>query len=103
VLSVMCLLGHMAADHPGSAFHAKTTEMVCSPEAGSQATQIQGFHIPHSVSPDMEHWGNPLSLLKGVPLAGVTSYMVVFTDAGGGRRASPAPSGRSGQSRLSLT
>jgi len=39
-----------------------------------------------------EHWGSPLSLLKGVPLEGVTSYMVVFTDAslaGWGGSASP--------------
>ena len=37
--------------------------------------------LPRSVSPDLEYWGNPPALLRGIPLGRVTSYVVVFTDA----------------------
>lgn len=73
-LSIMRLLGLMAAPHPvdsfGSAFHAQNAEVVWLLVPGSQVSQVQDSH--HS----------PLRVSRHGVLGpkGVTSYVVVFTD-----------------------
>ena len=37
--------------------------------------------IPLSVGPDLTHWGDPRTLMRGVPLGRATSHISVFTDA----------------------
>jgi len=83
-ISLMCPLGLIAAAHPvvplGLLFMHRLQRWFARQRLDPRCHKSRVLTIPRSVAPDMEHCRNPLSLLSGVPLGGVMSYVVVFTD-----------------------
>ena len=84
-LSTMRLLGLMAAAHPvvplGLLFMCRLQRWFARQRLDPVRHKLRVILLPRSVSPDLEYWGNPPALLRGVPLGRVTSYVVVFRDA----------------------
>ncbi|CAL8337200.1 unnamed protein product [Boreogadus saida] len=75
--------GLMAAAHPvvplGLLFMRRLQRWFARQRFDPVRHKLRVLLLPRSVSPDLEYWGNPPALLRGVPLGRVTSYVVVFT------------------------
>ena len=84
-LSVMRLLGTMSAAHtvvPLGLLHMRRLQRWFSRLRIDPVRQRRRkVTIPLSVGPDLNHWGNPRTLARGVPLGRATSHISVFTDA----------------------